>query len=48
MRDEWRVSKDRLVLTLSNKAEPVRPFYIEYRLLDLDVKEILRGIRCAD
>ncbi len=40
MRDEMARSKDRLVLTLSNKAEPVRPFYIEYRLLDLDVKEI--------
>ena len=40
MRDEMARSKGRLVLTMSNKAEPVRPFYIEYRLLDLDVREI--------
>ena len=41
MRDEMARSKSRLELKIPNVDEPVRPFYIEYRLLDLDVKEIV-------
>ena len=41
MRDEMARSKDRLELTLSGKSRPVRPYYIEYRLLDLDMREIV-------
>jgi predicted Zn-dependent protease len=40
MRDEMARSKDRLELTIDKTGKPVRPFYIEYRLLDLDVREI--------
>jgi TldD protein len=41
MRDEMARSKDRLELTIDKTGKPVRPFYIEYRLLDLDVREIV-------
>jgi predicted Zn-dependent protease len=40
MRDEMARSKTRLELQIPNAAQPVRPYYIEYRLLDLDVREI--------
>src|SRR5215471_13127137 len=40
MQDEMARSKDRLELTIDKTGQPVRPFYIEYRLLDLDVREI--------
>ena len=40
MQDEMARSKDRLELTIDRSGRPVRPFYIEYRLLDLDVREI--------
>lgn len=40
MQDEMARSKDRLELTIDRSGKPVRPFYIEYRLLDLDVREI--------
>jgi len=40
MQDEMARSKDRLELTIDRSGQPVRPFYIEYRLLDLDVREI--------
>ena len=40
MHDEMARSKDRLELTIDKTGKPVRPFYIEYRLLDLDVREI--------
>jgi len=40
MHDEMARSKDRLELTIDANGKPVRPFYIEYRLLDLDVREI--------
>jgi predicted Zn-dependent protease len=40
MNDEMARSKDRLELTIDANGKPVRPFYIEYRLLDLDVREI--------
>ena len=41
MRDEMARSKDRLELRMSSKGAPVRPYYIEYKLLDLDVREIV-------
>ncbi|MBS1840340.1 MAG: hypothetical protein JSS69_04685 [Acidobacteria bacterium] len=41
MQDEMARSKDRLELTIDKTGKPVRPFYIEYRLLDLDVREIV-------
>ena len=40
MRDEMARSKARLALTIPNTDQPVKPYYIEYRLLDLDVREI--------
>lgn len=40
MRDEMARSKARLELKMSGSGEPVKPYYIEYRLLDLNVKEI--------
>ena len=40
MRDEMARSKARLELTIPNTDQPVKPYYIEYRLLDLDVREI--------
>src|SRR6202163_4243659 len=41
MRDEMARSKTRLELKIPGTEQPVRPFYVEYRLLDLDVKEIV-------
>ena len=41
MRDEMARSKNRLELKMSNASGPVRPYYVEYRLLDLDVREIV-------
>jgi len=41
MRDEMGRSKTRLELNIPGTNEPVRPYYVEYRLLDLDVKEIV-------
>ena len=41
MRDEMARSKARLELQIPNNDQPVRPYYIEYRLLDLDVREIV-------
>jgi TldD protein len=41
MRDEMARSKARLELKIPNSDQPVRPFYIEYRLLDLDLREIV-------
>jgi TldD protein len=40
MEDEMARSKSRLELTVDGNGQPVRPYYIEYRLLDLDVREI--------
>ncbi len=40
MRDEMARSKTRLELNIPGTNEPVKPYYIEYRLLDLDFKEI--------
>jgi TldD protein len=41
MRDEMARSKSRLELKSPGSDQPVRPYYIEYRLLDLDVREIV-------
>ena len=41
MRDEMARSKTRLDLLIPGTEQPVRPYYVEYRLLDLDVREIV-------
>ncbi len=41
MRDEMARSKARLELIIPGTQQPVRPYYVEYRLLDLDVREIV-------
>jgi hypothetical protein len=41
MRDEMARSKTRLELKIPGTNQPVRPYYVEYRLLDLDVKEVV-------
>lgn len=41
MRDEMNRSKERLELRMLGAQQPVKPFYIEYRLLDLEVREIV-------
>jgi len=40
MRDEMARAKSRLELEIPQSNQPVRPYYIEYRLLDMDVREI--------
>src|SRR5262244_294132 len=41
MRDEMARAKTRLELKSPGTNEPVRPYYIEYRLLDLDVRQVV-------
>jgi TldD protein len=41
MRDEMARSKTRLELKIPGTNESVKPYYVEYRLLDLDVREIV-------
>jgi TldD protein len=41
MRDEMSRAKTRLELKIPGTEQPVRPYYVEYRLLDLDVREIV-------
>jgi predicted Zn-dependent protease len=41
MRDEMTRSKTRLELKIPGTNQPVRPYYVEYRLLDLDVREVV-------
>src|SRR5262249_2931678 len=41
MRDEMERAKTRLELNILGTDRPVKPYYIEYRLLDLDVREIV-------
>jgi TldD protein len=43
MRDEMERSKTRLSLKIPGVTQPVKPYYIEYRLLDLDVRQIEAG-----
>lgn len=40
MHDEMERSKARLELKIPGTDQPVRPYYVEYRLLDLDFREI--------
>ena len=40
MRDEMARAKTRLEIKIPGADEPVRPYYVEYRLLDLDFREI--------
>jgi TldD protein len=41
MRDEMARAKSRLELAIPPSNQPVRPYYLEYRLLDLDIREIV-------
>ena len=41
MRDEMARSKTRLQLQIPQADQPVRPYYVEYRLLDMDVREVV-------
>src|SRR5207249_9084104 len=41
MRDEMARSKARLELKIPSTDQPVRPYYVEYRLLDLEVREVV-------
>jgi TldD protein len=41
MRDEMARAKTRLELKIPGTDQPVRPYYVEYRLLDLEVREIV-------
>jgi TldD protein len=41
MRDEMARSKTRLELQIPGSPQPQRPYYVEYRLLDLDVREVV-------
>jgi TldD protein len=41
MRDEMARSKSRLELKIPGTPQPQRPYYVEYRLLDLDVREVV-------
>jgi TldD protein len=41
MHDEMARSKSRLELQIPGTTDPQRPYYLEYKLLDLDVREIV-------
>ena len=41
MRDEMARAKTRLELKIPNIERPVHPYYVEYRLLDVDVREVV-------
>jgi len=41
MRDEMARSKSRLELKIPGTPQPQHPYYVEYRLLDLDVREVV-------
>ncbi len=41
MRDEMARAKTRLELKLPQSEQPVRPYFVEYRLLDLDIREVV-------
>lgn len=40
MRDEMARAKSRLELEIPPSNQPVRPYYVEYRLLDMDVRQV--------
>ena len=41
MKDEMARAKSRLELQITKGDKPVRPYFIEYRLLDMDVREMV-------
>jgi TldD protein len=41
MKDEMARAKSRLELQIPKLDKPVRPYYIEYRLLDMDIREVV-------
>jgi predicted Zn-dependent protease len=41
MKDEMARAKARLELQIAKGDKPVRPYFIEYRLLDMDVREVV-------
>jgi len=41
MQDELERSRSRLVLKIPGTNEPAHPYYIQYRVLDLDVRTIV-------
>jgi TldD protein len=41
MRDEMARAKARLELKIPNIDQPVRPYFVQYRLLDLEVREVV-------
>ncbi len=41
MRDEMARAKTRLELKIPNIDQPVRPYFVQYRLLDLEVREVV-------
>ena len=41
MQDELDRSRQRLELTIAGQSEPARPYFIQYRILDLDVHTIV-------
>jgi TldD protein len=41
MKDEMARAKSRLELAIPPSNQPVRPYYVEYRLLDMDIREIV-------
>ena len=40
MKDEMARAKSRLELAIPPSNQPVKPYYIEYRLLDMDIREV--------
>jgi TldD protein len=40
MRDEMNRTKSRIEIQIPPSNQPVRPYYIEYRLLDMDIREV--------
>jgi TldD protein len=40
MRDEMARSRDRLAIPIAEQSAPVKPYYIEYRLLDVDERTV--------
>jgi len=41
MKDEMARAKSRLELAIPPANQPVRPYYVEYRLLDMDIREVV-------
>jgi TldD protein len=41
MKDEMARAKSRLELSIPPANQPVRPYFIEYRLLDVDIREVV-------